>query len=239
MTNVLFILSSADPQTLAEPHRLFSDAGWDITIATPNAAPPTFDLRFADSLKRTGHQNRAYLAAISEALAHPAALEDITEEEFDLVFYPGGPGRAEDLAYDKAFGALLTRRIQAGRPTALLAEKRSVMPMRPQVVVDRNVYTGRNPASAGALAHRLITDLSSKTPPVKIFEPLTLQHGRPLPNRIAKAAMEEDLGGPRTPAQRTNFPAVPNLVPGRGWVDHYWQCHDRPPRADQSRGNDP
>lgn len=195
MTNVLFILSSADPQTLAEPHRLFSDAGWDITIATPNATPPTLDLGFAGKPKRTRDQNRAYLATISEALAHPAALEDCNEEEFNLVFYPGGPGRAEDLAFDKVFGALLTRRIEAGRPTALLAAKHGVVPLRPQVLVDRNVYTGRNPASAGALAHRLITDLSRKTPPVKIFEPLPLQHGAPLPSRIAKAAMEEDLGG--------------------------------------------
>ncbi|WP_338042041.1 NADH:flavin oxidoreductase/NADH oxidase family protein [Corynebacterium freiburgense] len=40
-----------------------------------------------------------------------------------------------------------------------------------------------------------MTDISAKNKPEKIFEPLELRHGKPLRNRIAKAAMEENLGG--------------------------------------------
>lgn len=267
MTTVLFVVSAADTWTLsdgtkhptgywaeelAEPHRLFSDAGWGIVIATPGAQPPTVDqlsLGIAGGSKQKRNRIKAYLDSIQDQLANPLALEDINEDEFDLVFYPGGHGPMEDLAVDATSGALLTRRIQSGKPlallchapAALLAAKRndgsspfagyrvtglsnveerlntfswkapwlledklreigteyekSPVPLRPFVVVDRNLYTGQNPASAEALAQRLITDLSTKVLPQKIFEPLELQHGKPLRNRIAKAAMEEDLGG--------------------------------------------
>jgi putative intracellular protease/amidase len=40
-------------------------------------------------------------------LAHPANLSDIDADDFDLVFYSGGHGPMEDLAYDETSGALL------------------------------------------------------------------------------------------------------------------------------------
>jgi putative intracellular protease/amidase len=36
------------------------------------------------------------------------------------------------------------------------------LPLRPKVIVDRNLYTGQNPASSAALARRLITDIPEK-----------------------------------------------------------------------------
>ena len=58
MTNVLFVISAADRWTLndgtvhpsgywaeevAAPHRIFSQAGWNVTVATPNGKAPTLD----------------------------------------------------------------------------------------------------------------------------------------------------------------------------------------------------
>ena len=58
MTTVLFVVSAADGWTLkdgtvhptgywaeelAEPHRLFTEAGWEITVATPGGVAPTLD----------------------------------------------------------------------------------------------------------------------------------------------------------------------------------------------------
>jgi putative intracellular protease/amidase len=34
------------------------------------------------------------------------------------------------------------------------------LPLRPKVVVDRNLYTGQNPGSSAPLARRVITDLT-------------------------------------------------------------------------------
>lgn len=65
MTRVLFVITAADRWTLndgsvdpsgfwaeevAAPHKAFSKAGWDITIATPGAKKPTLD-KLSVSLK--------------------------------------------------------------------------------------------------------------------------------------------------------------------------------------------
>lgn len=38
--------------------------------------------------------------------------------------------------------------------------QKAKLPMRPHVVVDRNVYTGQNPQSSEDLADRIIADVS-------------------------------------------------------------------------------
>jgi putative intracellular protease/amidase len=52
--------------------------------------------------------------------ANPVALDTIDSDEFDLVFYPGGHGPMEDLAYDKTSRALLGHRLASDKPLALL-----------------------------------------------------------------------------------------------------------------------
>ncbi|MFE5481115.1 type 1 glutamine amidotransferase domain-containing protein [Streptomyces sp. NPDC056527] len=42
---------------------------------------------------------------------------------------------------------------------------KSRLPLRPYVVVDRNVYTGQNPPSSERLAERLVSDVSAATTP--------------------------------------------------------------------------
>ncbi len=148
MTRVLFVLSAADQWTLndgethptgywaeefAEPHRLFSEAGWDITIATPNGEAPTID---AASLRPDsfGRKDRAvalldYIGSVGGELDEPRSLESINVADYDVVFYPGGHGPMEDLAVDEASGRILTTALNSGRiigvlchgPAALLA----------------------------------------------------------------------------------------------------------------------
>lgn len=233
MTTVLFIVSAADTWTLsdgtehptgywaeelAEPHRLFAEAGWEITIATPGGKAPTLDrlsLGIAGGSKAKRRRIEAYLASISDQLARPMPLDQVDEAPYDLVFYPGGHGPMEDLSVDETSGALLTRRLRSGRPLALLCHapaailaaknpdgsspfagyrmtglsnveerfnsfawkakwlledrlveagvdyQKALIPLRPFVVVDRNLYTGQNPASAEALAERLIAELAT------------------------------------------------------------------------------
>ncbi|PMC67775.1 MULTISPECIES: type 1 glutamine amidotransferase domain-containing protein [Corynebacterium] len=138
MTSALFVVSAADgwplkdgsvhptgywAEELAVPHRLFSDAGWDITIATPNAVAPTVDegsLGEGAGDPKELEEIRAYLESIKDELDNPKPLADVNEEDYDLVFYPGGHGPMEDLAVDAVSGALLTQRLAAGKPLALL-----------------------------------------------------------------------------------------------------------------------
>ncbi|MFJ5966363.1 type 1 glutamine amidotransferase domain-containing protein [Streptomyces sp. NPDC093060] len=138
MTAVLFVVSAADHWTLndgtkhpsgfwgeelAMPHKIFSEAGWDITIATPGGKAPTLDRL---SMSRTAglpsrlREVARYLDSIQSRLNSPDALENIDPAQFDVVFYPGGHGPMEDLAYDPVSGALITRVLHSGKPLALL-----------------------------------------------------------------------------------------------------------------------
>lgn len=230
MTRVLMVISAADRWTLsdgtvhpsgywaeevAEPHRLFSSVGWQITIATPGGRAPTLDrlsLGLAGGLPWKRRAVECYLGSIAGELDHPVALGTVRADDFDVIFYPGGHGPMEDLAYDPVSGALLRARLVSGRPLALLCHapaailaasgpdgvspfagyrmtglsnreellnrfarkapwlledrlkgagvhySKALLPLRPHVVVDRNLYTGQNPQSSDALATRLITD---------------------------------------------------------------------------------
>lgn len=138
MASVLFVVSAADVWTqkdgsvhptgywaeeLAVPHQLFSDAGWDITVATPNAVAPTLDkmsLGEGAGDPKDLEKISAYLDSIKSELDTPKSLADVNEADYDLVFYPGGHGPMEDLAVDAVSGALLKQRLAAGTPLALL-----------------------------------------------------------------------------------------------------------------------
>jgi len=139
MPSVLFVVTAADHWTLrdgtlhptgywaeelAEPHRIFAEAGWEIALATPGGVAPTLDeLSLGLAGGTTPWRRRAlrgYLDSIRAELDRPRLLAEVDEEGFDLVFYPGGHGPMEDLAVDETSGALLTRRLASGRPLALL-----------------------------------------------------------------------------------------------------------------------
>lgn len=231
MTNALFVVSAADKWTfldgtthptgywaeeLAEPHRILSEAGWDIDIATPGGKEPVIDrlsLGLAGGPPGKTRRYKAYLDTLKAELAKPLVLSETSHEGYDLVFYPGGHGPMEDLAVDTDSAALLTSRLASGRPLALLCHAPAAMlatvrpdgtwpfagytmtalsdreerfnrfaknapwfleerlvsegahyvkgavPLRPFIVVDRNLYTGQNPASSSVLAKRLVADL--------------------------------------------------------------------------------
>lgn len=138
MMKALFVVSAADHWTLndgtlhptgywaeelAVPHRIFTEAGWSITIATPEGKPPTVDqlsLGIAGGMPWKRQSVQSYLQGIRADLENPASLSGVDASEFDLVFYPGGHGPMEDLAYDEVSGALLAQRLLSGKALALL-----------------------------------------------------------------------------------------------------------------------
>ncbi|MGK4218744.1 type 1 glutamine amidotransferase domain-containing protein [Kocuria marina] len=138
MTEVLFVVTAAKGWTLkddtvhptgywaeelAEPHRLFTEAGWNITVATPGGVAPTLDelsLGIAGGLPGRRKEIRAYIESIQDQLDRPISLDAVDESWYDLVFYPGGHGPMEDLAFDAVSGELLRKRLASGAPLALL-----------------------------------------------------------------------------------------------------------------------
>jgi len=139
MTSVLIVVTGADHWTLndgtkhptgfwaeelAVPHRLFREAGYDITVVTPGGVVPTVD-RASLTADANGGEGRAaeiaaYLDSISGELERPGKLEKVDASDFDAVFYPGGHGPLEDLADNPASGALLSVALGAGTPLAVL-----------------------------------------------------------------------------------------------------------------------
>lgn len=102
-------------EELLTPYRRFTDAGHDVTVATPGGVVPTPD---AGSLGDDPELASA-LAAIPE-LATPVDLADVDPSAFDAVFYPGGHGPMEDLATDVASGIVITTTLDAGRPLGVV-----------------------------------------------------------------------------------------------------------------------
>lgn len=161
MTNALFVVSAADGWTLKDgtvhptgywaeelsvPYRLFSEAGWDITVATPNAVAPTVDegsLGEGAGDPKELEEIRAYLESIKDVLDNPKSLADVNEEDFDLVFYPGGHGPMEDLAVDAVSGQLLKQRLAAGKPLALLCHAPAAL-LAAKNEDGTNAFAGKN-----------------------------------------------------------------------------------------------
>ncbi|MFG1663978.1 type 1 glutamine amidotransferase domain-containing protein [Streptomyces sp. Y7] len=233
MTRVLFVVSAADRWTLrngevhpsgfwgeelAMPHKVFSAAGWEITLATPGGKVPTLDrLSMSWTAGRPSklREVAAYLESIEGELNSPRVLAEMHPDDFDVVFYPGGHGPMEDLSVDAVSGELITRVLRSGKPLALLCHapaaafaarnedgswpftgyrmtglsnaeekfnsfgrkaiwlledrlresgaeySKSRLPLRPHVVVDRNLYTGQNPATSERLAERIVADVNA------------------------------------------------------------------------------
>jgi putative intracellular protease/amidase len=110
------------PEELSTPHRVFADAGLDITIATPGGVAPTAtEAGFAPELfggdAAVPQAIREHLASLA-ALDAPEKLEDADAADYDLVFVPGGWGPMEDLAVSESFGALVRSFTAAGKPVA-------------------------------------------------------------------------------------------------------------------------
>lgn len=138
MTKVLMIVSAADHWTLNDgtlhptgfwaeelvtPYSIFTDAGWDVDVATPGGKAPVVDKASLDESAGDPDTLAAVKAKLDElapALAEPLNLADVKAADYDLVFYPGGHGPMEDLAVDETSGRILTERMADNAPVALL-----------------------------------------------------------------------------------------------------------------------
>src|SRR5438445_13818563 len=122
---ILFVMTGADHWTLADgtkhptgfwaeeaaaPYRAFRAAGHQIAIATPGGVLPPVD---AGSLTPEANGGADGAQAIADTLAAmtetrtPLRLEDVSLDDYDAVYYPGGHGPMEDLAVNPDSGRLL------------------------------------------------------------------------------------------------------------------------------------
>ncbi|MCX5205981.1 type 1 glutamine amidotransferase domain-containing protein [Streptomyces sp. NBC_00237] len=100
------------PEELIDAHRLFAEAGYRITLATPGGVTPTPDP--AGLIEEAA----AYLSALGTELTRPHVLEHQQTDSYDLLYVPGGHGPMEDLAVNAELGALVRELHLSGKPVS-------------------------------------------------------------------------------------------------------------------------
>ena len=231
MAKILFVLTGASFWTMKDGHRhptgywaeefvapysAFCGAGHELTVATPSAVVPTVDT-FSLRPDMAGSEQKAReeedVIERADELRWPIPVRNVRLQDYDAVYYPGGHGPMEDLAFNVDSGKLLVEALESGKPLAVVchapagllatrdAEGKSPFAgyqitgftndeedavglgskakwlledevkklgvefsrgpiWQPYTVVDRNLYTGQNPASAAHLAQELLKVLN-------------------------------------------------------------------------------
>jgi putative intracellular protease/amidase len=112
----------------AAPYFVFRDAGVDLTLASPKGGrrpvDPKSDLpeNQTPAMARFKKDEKA-----KKDFAQTVKLTDVTADDFDTVFYPGGHGPMWDLAESPVSKALLESFYKAGKPIALVCHSPGVL----------------------------------------------------------------------------------------------------------------
>lgn len=129
MKNVLMILTSHETlgttgdktgfwlEEFAAPYYAFVDAGVNVTLASPKGGQPPLDPKSdqpdaqTDATRRFKDDDEA-----RDRLASTKMLADVSADDFDAVFIPGGHGPMWDLATDHTTASLLADFFEADKP---------------------------------------------------------------------------------------------------------------------------
>jgi putative intracellular protease/amidase len=115
-------------EELAAPYFVFKDAGAEIILASPKGGMPPLDPKSdAPDLQTDATRRFQTDAEAQAALATTVKLADISAEEYDAVFYPGGHGPLWDLAEDQYSIALIETMYAAGKPVAAVCHAPAVL----------------------------------------------------------------------------------------------------------------
>ena len=115
-------------EEFAAPYYLFKDANADITLASPQGGQPPMDPKSnepdfqTDATKRFSNDSEA-----QARLANTLKLSDISAEDYDAVFYPGGHGPLWDLSEDRDSIALIESMYTSGKPVAAVCHAPAVL----------------------------------------------------------------------------------------------------------------
>ena len=124
MTSALFVVSEHGywGEECIEPLQTLSDAGVEITVATPSGDPPVVDERSADP-EEVGEETAQRVREADEnddRLNDPMPLADADAAGFDAVVFPGGHGTLWDINQDRHARALLREAVAGDDGTALV-----------------------------------------------------------------------------------------------------------------------
>jgi putative intracellular protease/amidase len=104
-------------EEFAAPYYVLKDAGAAITLASPKGGQPPLDPKsdLPESLTELTKRFRKDKAAQVE-LANTKKLSDVSADDFDAVFYPGGHGPMWDMPDNTISIALIEAFVKADKP---------------------------------------------------------------------------------------------------------------------------
>jgi len=109
-------------EEFAASYYVFKDAGAEITLASPKGGQPPIDPKSDEPGNQTEATERFKNDPVAQRiLAHTVKLADVSADEYDAVFYPGGHGPMWDLVNDKSSIALIESFYNAGKRSPLSA----------------------------------------------------------------------------------------------------------------------
>ncbi|GAB3527409.1 type 1 glutamine amidotransferase domain-containing protein [Pontibacter brevis] len=140
MKKVLFVLTSHDRlgdtghktgfwvEEFAAPYYVLSDAGVDITLASPAGGLPPIDPSSEAPGAQTEATKRYYDDnQLQEKLSQTVKLSEVKADDYDAVFYPGGHGPLWDLTNSEDSIRLIERFAQQKKPIAAVCHAPAVL----------------------------------------------------------------------------------------------------------------
>ena len=124
MTTALFIVSEAGywGEECIDPLTTLTDAGVDITVATPTGNRPVVDERSVDP-EEVGEETAEHVMEVhenDERLNDPEPLAAVDAGAFDAVVFPGGHGTEWDINQDRHAREALRTAVEEGDRKALV-----------------------------------------------------------------------------------------------------------------------
>ncbi|MCY2687203.1 type 1 glutamine amidotransferase domain-containing protein [Salinimicrobium sp. TH3] len=115
-------------EEFAAPYYVLSDAGAEITLASPKGGQPPIDPSSTTEDAQTEATKRFDKdKELQNKLASTKKLEDMNASEFDGVFYPGGHGPLWDLANDLKSISLIEAFNEQMKPMAFVCHAPGVL----------------------------------------------------------------------------------------------------------------
>jgi putative intracellular protease/amidase len=104
-------------EEFAAPYYLLKDAGAEITLASPKGGQPPLDPKSDLPENQTESTKRFSTDPATQAeLANTRKLAEVSADDFDSIFYPGGHGPMWDLADNPTSIALIEAFVKADKP---------------------------------------------------------------------------------------------------------------------------
>jgi putative intracellular protease/amidase len=115
-------------EEFAAPYYVFKDANADVTLASPAGGQPPLDPKSDEPDFQTEATERFKEDADAQAaLASTLKLSEISPDDYDAIFYPGGHGPLWDLAENRTSIDLIETMYASGKTVAAVCHAPAVL----------------------------------------------------------------------------------------------------------------